>query len=109
MFGVKGFLAKGVCGRLVASPVAQQRVGQHQDLSGYRDDGYLRRLAASLQRRVVGFHARAMTDGGEGGLVQSQARLAAPPADVTLAGVLTAVVVERSQADQGRDLLAVVA
>ncbi len=108
MLRVKCFSANGVCGGvLVFSVVADEGVGEHEDLAGDGDDGNLGGFASGLEGGIEGFHGGAMADRGDGGLVETDADLGASAADVADAGVFAAVVVEGGQADEGSDRLAV--
>src|SRR5262245_326982 len=76
------FWTNGVCPGLVGNPVAEEGVGQDQELAGHRDEGDFAGLAPRLQRRVEALHRRAVADGSHRRLVQRAAHLGTPPADV---------------------------
>ena len=56
-----------------------------------------------LHLGVVGLHARAMTNGRDGRLIHAGSHFAASSPDMSLAGVVAAVIVERGQPRQGCD------
>src|SRR5262249_17437575 len=93
----------GVCRGLIGDPVSEQRVGQDEELSGDSDEGDFGGFTACLERCVEAFHGRAVTDGGNGRLIERDADFAATAADVADAGGGSAVVSEGSEANKGGD------
>ena len=82
---------------------SQERVGQDQDLSSHGDQGDFGGFAACFESGVEGFHGRAVTDRGHGGLVERDAYFAATTADVADAAGGAAVVGKGSQAHESGD------
>ena len=83
---------------MVRDPGSEQGVGQDEELSSDGDEGDFGGFAACLERGVEAFHGGAVTDGGDGGLVECDADFSTTAADVSDAVAAAAVVGEGGQA-----------
>ena len=90
-------------------PIPQHSIQDYEKLAGDRDDGKLSRLSGSDEGFEERFEARRMADRNEGSDVKRIAHPLATASDRALATPCSAVVVERSEARQGGELLGRVA
>src|SRR5437762_14050383 len=87
--------------------VANQAVEQSQQLAHARGDGDLERFAGSPKTLVECLDERIAAAGGKCSHVQRAANRSAAAADGPFAAKRAGVAVERRQADEGGDLLAI--
>ena len=97
--------ANGVCPNFVRLHGSDERVRDDEDFSGDGHDRDFRRFALAFEGGVKRLHLGAVPNGRHGRLIQPEADFASTAADVAEALFLSAIAVERGQADQGRDRL----